>query len=106
MGWRLLRSREATMSSPRMDKRNPFPSQQADAPHACSRRAVLAGTATAAVAMATAASSAAQTVPAPAADIWSDEYWATKQRAGAEIRLALYRKRLGAPAAGEASRPG
>ncbi len=62
------------MSSPRMDKRNRFPSQQADAPHACSRRAVLAGTATAAVAMATAASSATQTVPARAADIWSGEY--------------------------------
>jgi alpha-beta hydrolase superfamily lysophospholipase len=78
--------------------------------HPYSRRAMLVGTATAAGGMAaamatTAVSSQAQASPAPAADIWSGEYWASKQRNGAEIKLALYRKRQGAPAPGEASRP-
>ncbi len=48
-------------------------------------------------------------LPAPAAnaatlkggEIWSAEYWAKK----ADVPLWLYRKRLGAPTAGEASRP-
>ena len=97
------------MSSPRIDNRDRSPSQRADAPHASSRRAVLAAAASTAggiaAAMATSPSTNAQAAPVPAADIWSGEYWAIKQRAGAEIRLALYRKRLGAPAAGEASRP-
>jgi len=105
----LMTSREATMSSPRIDKHDRSPSQRADAPRASSRRAVLAAAASAAggiaAAMATSPSTNAQAAPVPAADIWSGEYWATKQRAGAEIRLALYRKRLGAPAPGEASRP-
>jgi pimeloyl-ACP methyl ester carboxylesterase len=93
------------MSSPRIDKCDRFPSRRADAPLTCSRRAVLATAASAAsgiaAAMATSPSTSAQAAPAPAADIWSGEYWATKQRAGAEIKLALYRKRLGAPAPGE-----
>src|SRR5260370_32416121 len=109
MGCPLVPSREAPMSSPRIDKRDRSPSQRADVPHASSRRAVLAAAASAAggiaAAMATSRSTNAQAAPVPAADIWSGEYWATKQRAGAEIRLALYRKRLGAPAPGEASRP-
>jgi hypothetical protein len=37
--------------------------------------------------------------------IWSGEYWATKQRNGSEIRLAMYRKRPGAPQPGEAALP-
>jgi hypothetical protein len=37
--------------------------------------------------------------------IWSGEYWATKQRNGSEIRLAMYRKRPGAPQPGERMRP-
>jgi alpha-beta hydrolase superfamily lysophospholipase len=37
--------------------------------------------------------------------IWFHEYWATKQRNGKDIRLAMYRKRLGAPQPGEAARP-
>ncbi len=37
--------------------------------------------------------------------IWFSEYWATKQRNGEDIRLAMYRKRLGAPQPGEAARP-
>ena len=34
-------------------------------------------------------------------DIWRGEYWASK----GDVKLALYRKRLGAPASGEAPRP-
>jgi alpha-beta hydrolase superfamily lysophospholipase len=84
--------------------------QGGNARHPYSRRAMLVGTATAAGGMAaamatTAVSSPAQAAPAPAADIWSGEYWASKQENGAEIKLALYRKRQGAPAPGEASRP-
>jgi alpha-beta hydrolase superfamily lysophospholipase len=37
--------------------------------------------------------------------IWSGEYWASKARNGQTIRLAMYRKRLGAPQSGEAARP-
>jgi hypothetical protein len=63
------------------------------------RRMALAGTAAAMTsAIAHGASAAAET-------IWSGEYWATKQRNGADIRLAMYRKRIGAPQAGETSRP-
>ena len=63
------------------------------------RRRALAGTAAAMTsAIAHGASAAAET-------IWSGEYWATKQRNGADIRLAMYRKRIGAPQAGETSRP-
>jgi alpha-beta hydrolase superfamily lysophospholipase len=87
---------------------------EAEAPSAgahspCSRRAVLAGAVTAAggiaAAITTSASSVAQAAQAPAADTWTGEYWASKQRGGAEIKLALYRKRLGAPVPGEAGRP-
>jgi pimeloyl-ACP methyl ester carboxylesterase len=39
--------------------------------------------------------------PAKADEIWSGEYWARK----GDILLWMYRKRLGAPNAGEASRP-
>jgi pimeloyl-ACP methyl ester carboxylesterase len=46
-------------------------------------------------------------LPAPDAppDLWPSSYWATKQRDGQEIRLAIYRKRAGAPRPGEAPRP-
>ncbi len=37
----------------------------------------------------------------PAGDIWSSEYWAKK----GDVRLNLWRKRIGAPAAGETPRP-
>jgi alpha-beta hydrolase superfamily lysophospholipase len=40
-----------------------------------------------------------------AGTIWFHEYWATKQRGGKDIRLAMYRKRVGAPQPGEAARP-
>ena len=53
----------------------------------------------------TAAAEDAVAVPAsPAksqAEIWSGEYWAQK----GETKLSLYRKRQGAPSAGEAPRP-
>jgi len=38
---------------------------------------------------------------APAAEIWSAEYWASK----GGVKLNLWRKRLGAPAAGETAKP-
>src|SRR3982074_1884012 len=38
---------------------------------------------------------------APEGEIWSSEYWAKK----GDIPLWMYRKRLGAPKAGEPSRP-
>ena len=46
-------------------------------------------------------------LPAPEAppDIWSASYWATKRRGAQEIKLAMYRKRLGTPVAGEPARP-
>src|SRR5262249_14943066 len=60
----------------------------------------------AAAAMATSGvSGPARAAPTSTADIWSGEYWASKQRDGSEIKLALYRKRQGAPAPGEASPP-
>lgn len=50
---------------------------------------------------------AAAPLPAPEApaDIWAGSYWATKRRDGLDIQLAMYRKRTGAPAAGERKRP-
>jgi pimeloyl-ACP methyl ester carboxylesterase len=42
-----------------------------------------------------------EATPVAASDIWRGEYWANK----GDVRLALYRKRLGAPAAGEMPRP-
>lgn len=39
------------------------------------------------------------------AGIWSESYWGIKRRDGQEIRLAMYRKRMGAPTAGDAPRP-
>jgi alpha-beta hydrolase superfamily lysophospholipase len=45
--------------------------------------------------------SAARAEGAAAADIWSAEYWTQK----GEIKLYIYRKRVGAPVAGEKPRP-
>lgn len=66
-----------------------------------SRRAFLAGTATAVAG--SAAALAGQGAPArgAAGRIWSAEYWATK----GPVRLYLYRKRPGAPRAGQAPLP-
>src|SRR5712671_7867938 len=38
-------------------------------------------------------------------EIWSSEYWAKKGDVKGDIPLWIYRKRLGAPKAGEPSRP-
>ena len=50
---------------------------------------------------------AAADLPPPEAQpgLWAASYWATKRRDGQDIRLALYRKRAGAPAPGDAPRP-
>ena len=62
------------------------------------RRLALTGTAAAMTgAIAPHASAATET-------IWSGEYWAVKRRNGAHIRLAVYRKRIGAPQSGETPR--
>src|SRR5215469_16099253 len=47
------------------------------------------------------AQGAAIAAPAPTGDIWSSEYWTNK----GDIKLNIYRKRVGAPAAGEKARP-
>ncbi|HEY1311846.1 MAG TPA: alpha/beta hydrolase [Pseudolabrys sp.] len=44
---------------------------------------------------------AAQAQPAPAGEIWSQEYWAKK----GDVKLNLWRKRVGAPKPGEPSLP-
>jgi len=50
---------------------------------------------------------AATDLPSPEAPpgLWAASYWATKRRDGQDIRLALYRKRAGVPAPGDAPRP-
>jgi pimeloyl-ACP methyl ester carboxylesterase len=47
------------------------------------------------------AQGAAAAAPAAGGDIWSAEYWTKK----GDINLYIYRKRVGAPAAGEKARP-
>ena len=46
-------------------------------------------------------------LPSPEAPpgLWAASYWATKRRDGQDIRLAMYRKRAGAPVPGDAPRP-
>ncbi|MBV8915265.1 MAG: alpha/beta fold hydrolase [Acetobacteraceae bacterium] len=87
-----------------------FPSNEEDPvpmanPRQPRRRDVLNATIVAGAALL--AGAAAPDLPAPEAppDIWASSYWASKRRDGQEIRLATYRKRLGAPAPGEAPRP-
>jgi pimeloyl-ACP methyl ester carboxylesterase len=63
-----------------------------------SRRSALTGAAAIGATLAADASAAAET-------IWFGEYGAVKQRNGADINLAMYRKRLGAPQPGEPARP-
>jgi len=43
--------------------------------------------------------------PEAPADIWSGSYWGIKRRGDQEIRLAVYRKRVGAPAPGQTAKP-
>jgi pimeloyl-ACP methyl ester carboxylesterase len=63
------------------------------------RRVALAGTAAAMTGL------LGQGTSATTETIWPGEYWAAKQRNGNDIRLAMYRKRIGAPQSGEAARP-
>ena len=83
--------------------------QQSPAAQGWSRRGMLALSAGAAAGIAGvighAAHSIAEDATALAGEIWSGEYWAVKETAGSEIKLALYRKRLGAPRPGAADRP-
>ena len=56
---------------------------------------------------ATLATGGAADLPTPSAPagLWSATYWANKRRNGQDIRLAIYRRRAGAPAAGQAPVP-
>ncbi len=65
-----------------------------------SRRAVLLGFAGAALALPVMQRAQAQTAP-----VWYGEYEAFKQRGPTRIRLQMYRKRVGSPAAGGDGRP-
>ena len=69
------------------------------------RRAVLGMTALTGAALLVGA--AASDLPPPAAppDLWASSYWASKGQNEPDIRLALYRKRRGAPVADEVPRP-
>ncbi len=63
-----------------------------------SRRTALTGAVMISTALA-ASASAAETVP------WHQQYWAEKTRDGKTIKLAMYRKRIGAPRPGEKPLP-
>src|SRR3989442_449663 len=65
------------------------------------RRTVLKGLGLGVAATAAMPAQAATAVPSEGYEIWSSEYWAKK----GDIPLWMYRKRLGAPKAGEPSRP-
>jgi pimeloyl-ACP methyl ester carboxylesterase len=69
--------------------------------HRISRQAIIAGAAMLAPGAALAQTTPSQPPDAPVMTIWSKRYTALK---GA-VKLAVYRKRLGAPKAGEAARP-
>ena len=68
------------------------------------RRTLLKGIGAGGLGVATAAAMPAQAataVPSEGGEIWSSEYWARK----GDIPLWMYRKRIGAPKAGEPARP-
>ncbi len=71
--------------------------------------AILAGTTLAGTTLATQTRAAAQTPELPTPNtpkgLWASSAWATKRRDGQDIQLALYRKRLEAPAPGQPPRP-
>jgi len=71
--------------------------------HQLPRRAIIRGTGLGLVAGGLGALPAREAVAAAAegTEIWSNEYWARK----ADVPLWMYRKRLGAPKAGEPARP-
>jgi alpha-beta hydrolase superfamily lysophospholipase len=63
---------------------------------------------TAALAIPTVTAAAAATrnkTAATTAKVWSNEYWAHKSSATGDVRLYMFRKRMGAPKAGEAPLP-
>jgi hypothetical protein len=75
--------------------------------HSPERRAVMKGAglglaAGVAVALADTMAQRANAASSDGGEIWSSEYWAKK----GDVPLWMYRKRLGAPKAGEPSRPG
>ena len=69
-----------------------------------SRRRLIGATVLAGAALLTGAAADLEAPIAPPG-LWSPSYWATKHRDGEAIRLAVYRKRAGAPAPGEPPRP-
>jgi pimeloyl-ACP methyl ester carboxylesterase len=76
-----------------------------DTAHALARRTILKaaglGVGAGVLGLTSAAHAQGAAIAAPAGDIWSTEYWTNK----GEIKLNIYRKRVGAPAAGEKARP-
>ena len=72
-----------------------------DKDHSMPRRTVLKGAGLGAGLLTGVVSPAA----AAAENIWSAEYWAKKSEKKGDVKLNLWRKRIGAPAAGEAPRP-
>ena len=72
--------------------------------HSLARRTFLKGIGAGGLGVATAAAMPAQAataVPSEGDEIWSNEYWTRK----GDIPLWMYRKRIGAPKAGEPARP-
>ena len=67
-----------------------------------SRRRILGGAALAAAGAALNGGGRAWAQEPQEGELWRAEYWATK---GDNVRLAMYRKRVGAPLAGDAPRP-
>jgi pimeloyl-ACP methyl ester carboxylesterase len=75
--------------------------------HALARRTVLKGAGLGVGAgLASGLASAAQEQTTPSdAPIWSAEYWAKKSAGSGEVKLSLWRKRVGTPRAGEPPLP-
>src|SRR4030088_505372 len=76
--------------------------------HLLARRTVIKGAGLGFVAGGLASALPTQSASAAASEggeIWSSEYWAKKGDVKGDVPLWMYRKRLGAPKAGEPSRP-
>ncbi len=95
---RIIRSVEA--ASKRFRDTKEIDMSKIDDGKGVARRAVLQG-AGAGIGMGLMAGMTGAAAAAPETAIWSSEYWAHK----GSVKLNLWRKRLGAPAAGEAARP-
>lgn len=70
-----------------------------------SRRIFLNGAMLAGAALATGGAADGLQTPDAPPGLWAESYWGVKHRNGQEIKLAIYRKRLGAPQPGEQPRP-